>query len=94
MESAPSEGPTEFSSRYLTLAGKEPDRRYRARSSPLPARYQSGNAAGVFDLALNGGHADGLVIQHHRQLIVDVFSVKTPKRRPASGESVKLVSHF
>ena len=45
-------------------------------------------------LAFDGGHADDLVIQHHRQLVADIGFRERPKRLPPSGDSVKPVSHL
>src|ERR1700689_3607160 len=33
---------------------------------------QTGDASGIFNLVLNSGHADSLIVEDHRQLIVDV----------------------
>ena len=70
-------------------AGTAPDRRPPASLPRLVMR------PGSSILALDGGHADDLVVQHDRQPVADIAprcSGRSACRRP--GESVKLVSHL
>ena len=72
MESAPSEGPTVTSCRYLIPAGSAPERSVSARSWVSSWAERSGDAALIVDLLLDGGHRFHFVIEHHRQVVADV----------------------
>ena len=72
MESAPSDGPTVTSCRYLIPAGSAPERSVKARSCVSCGAEGAGDAALIVDLLLDGGHRLHPVVEHHRQLVVDV----------------------
>ena len=76
IESAPSDGPTVTSCRYLMPAGSAPERKRQRQVLRLFGTEGAGDAALVVNLLLDGGHRLHVVVEHHRQLVADVCAGK------------------
>ena len=60
------------SSRYLNAGGQRAGTQIARQIDGFILAAEAGDAAGIFDLALDRGDADHLVVEHHGQLVVDV----------------------
>ena len=84
IESAPSEGPTVRSSRYLIDAGSAPERSTRPRSFASCSPNWPVDHAGIIDAAVDDRRGLHLVLEHDAQLLADVLF----------GEGAKAAARF
>ena len=91
IESAPSDGPTVRSSRYLIEAGSAPARSTSAKSFAESCAEISFDQSGIVDAAFDLRRGMYLVVENNGHRLADMrFGERTESRCSGAVESVKL----